>query len=209
MKASDFILQTRVELNEKTEFWNDEELLIKLQRSYLALQYDLPFFTAKESLVIKKDKDEYYLLYTPLKSISLKIDGKVFDYADMDYFYVTEGANRYTFEGNKLILGFNPDKDMEAVIVYRHEKYLENANCNIETPSIYYKALRLMFMSEIHEKPTRNTKERNLNIHYLKLYDAELKNLRINKKMRPRNIQSNYQRIAKRFLQINLVFIHQ
>lgn len=195
MRASDFILQTRVELNEKTEFWNDEELLIKLQRSYLALQYDLPFFTAKESLVIEKDKDEYYLLYTPLKSIILKINAQVFDYADMDYFYVTEDTNRYTFEGNKLILGFTPSETMDATIVYRHEKYLENGNCHIETPSIYNKALRLLFMAEIHEKPTRNTKERNLNIHYLKLYDAELQNLKVNKKMRPKNIQSNYQRI--------------
>lgn len=195
MKASDFILQTRVELNEKTEFWNDEELLIKLQRSYLALQYDLPFFTAKESLVIEKDKDEYYLKYTPLKNVSLKIDGKTFNYTDADYFYIVDDESYYTFEADKLLLGFTPDKIMDAVIVYRHEKSLENANCNIETPSIYNKALRLLFMSEIHEKPTRNTKERNLNIHYLKLYDAELKNLRINKKMRPRNIQSNYQRI--------------
>lgn len=195
MKAADFITQTRVELNEKTEFWSDEEMLIKLQRSYVSLQYDLPFFIAKESLVIEKDKDEYYLIYAPIKNVSLKIDDDRYEYSDAEFFYITDNKKRYTFDAEKLMLGFTPDKTMNAVIIYRYDKHLSNANCEIETPAIYNKALRLLFMSEIHEKPTRNTKERNLNIHYLKLYEAELKKLRIEKKMRPKNIQSKYQRI--------------
>jgi hypothetical protein len=195
MKAIDFILQTRIELNEKTEFWSDEEMLIKLQRSYVSLQYDLPFFIAKESLAIQSGISEYYLKYTPLKNINCTIDGMVIEYRDTESFYSGDKSDCYTFNGDQLLLGFIPLKEQMVEIVYRYEKHLENGNCEIETPSIYNKALRLLFMSEIHEKPTRNTKERNLNIHYLKLYDAELRKLRVDNKMRSRNIKSNYQRI--------------
>jgi len=195
MRASEVITQVRIELNEKSEFWNDEELFIKLQRSYVALQHDIPVFITKEPLAIQIGKDEYYLAYTPLKNVSLLIDGSAYAYADVESFYAIGCDRCYTFEDNRLVLGFEPVEDTTGVIVYRHEKHLDNINCEVETPSGYMKALRLLFMSEIHEKPTRNTKERNLSLHYLKLYEMELKKLRVDKAMRPKNIKSNYQRI--------------
>jgi len=196
MKASDFILQTRIELNEKGgKFWSDEEMLIKLQRSYVSLQFDLPFFIAKESLVIEIGMSEYYLKYAPIKNIKCMVDEKIIEYRDNENFYLSNDSYCYTFDGDKILLGFIPKKESEIEIVYRYAKHLENGNCEIETPSIFTKALRFLFMSEIYEKPTGNTKDRSLSFDYLKLYDGELRKLRVNNKMRPRNIKSNYQRI--------------
>jgi hypothetical protein len=196
MKASDFILQTRVELNEKGgKFWSDEEMLIKLQRSYVSLQFDLPFFITKESLAIQSGMTEYYLKYTPLKNINCTVDGVIIDYRDAESFYSGDKSVCYTFNGDQLLLGFVPIKEKTVEIVYRYGKHLENGNCEIETPSIFIKALRFLFMSEIYEKPTGNTKDRSLSFDYLKLYEGELRKLRVNNKMRPRNIKSQYQRI--------------
>ncbi len=195
MLARDFIAQTRIELNEKGEHWNGEELFIKLQRSYTALQYDAPFFISTETMDIKSGVDSYHLAYMPIKNVSLKVNAIPYSYDDIENYYAGDDERRYTFDGDNLLIYPVPAVDGTAQIVYRHEKRLENDSCHIELPSRYQKALRLMFMSEIHEKPTRNTKERNLSVHYLKLYEAELRKLRVENAMRPRNITTNYQRI--------------
>lgn len=195
MKAKDFIIQTRAELNEKTEFWKNEELLIKLQRSYNALQFDLPCFISKETLAIQKDKSQYYLQNKPIKNVGLKVDGMVFDYAEIENFYISLKQRQYTFQDDTLLLSQTPLKDGNAELVYKYIRELSNENCEIEIPLIYHKALRLLFMSEIHEKPTRNTKERVLSVHYIKLYDKEIHTLKVGQKLRPKNITSNYQRI--------------
>lgn len=196
MLAKDFITQTRIELDEKaSEHWSNEELFIKLQRSYVSLQYDIPFFLSTETVDIKKGITEYYLTYTALKNVGMSIDGTPYTYSDIENFYLSDTPRRYTFDENRMLLYPAPLEDASAVVVYRHEKRLENENCHIELPAYQHKALRLLFMSEIHEKPTRNTKERNLSLHYLKLYEAEKVKLKVEKKMRPRNITTNYQRI--------------
>lgn len=193
MKANDFILQTRADLQEKSQHWKNEELFVKLQRCYIALQFDLPFFITRESVAIKKDKSEYHLLNTPLKNVGLKINSIPYDYIDIENFYTSTKEIQYSFDGNKLLISSVPTADSTAEVAYRYQKALENGNCEIETPSIYNKALRFLFLSDIHEKPTRNTKERDLSVHYLKLYKQEVKEQVINKKSRPKNITSKYQ----------------
>ena len=195
MKASDFILQTRADLQEKSEHWKDEELLLKLQRAYISLQFDLPFFIAKENIDIQEGTQEYYLKHTPISNISLKIDSFNIEYSLNENFYSQQKENSYTFEENILVIGFIPNFTAIGLIVYKYAKELANANCEIEIPLIYYKALRLLFMSEIHEKPTRNTKERVLSVHYINLYEKEIANLKVKQKKRAKNITSNYQRI--------------
>jgi hypothetical protein len=66
-------------------------------------------------------------------------------------------------------------------------------NCVVDVPQTYRRALRLLFMSEIHEKPILNTKERNLSSHYLSLYDKEIYKLSKFQKKRSKNIVSQYQ----------------
>lgn len=194
MIAADFITQVRPDLQEKSEHWSNEELLIKLQRSYTGIQSDLPFFIVKEPLTIEKGKKEYYLQYVPLKNVSLKMGGtQKFDYVDPENFYISDKQNIYTFDNDRVLLGFTPTGDVLGDIVYKYAKSLVNMNCHIEIPIAHYEALRLLFMSKIHEKPTRNTKERNLSTHYLKLYEVELQKIKVLQKMRPKNNQTTYQ----------------
>lgn len=195
MKATDFILQTRIDLQEKSEHWRDEELLLKLQRAYVSLQFDLPYFIARESVAITEGVQSYYLGFTPLKNVTLSVDGQVLEFTTLENFYVRNSEAHYTFDNNMLILGFVPTKAMDGVVVYKHAKELANVNCEIEIPITHYKALRLLFLSEIHEKPTRNSKERVLSLHYLKLYEQEMMRLKVLQPMRAKNITSNYQRI--------------
>lgn len=195
MKARDFILQTRSDLQEKSEHWKDEELLLKLQRAYVSLQFDLPCFITKQNIDIAEGKQSYYLDFVPLANIALTIDGRTFEYTTVENFYISAKENNYSFNGNLLLIGFMPKSAATAALVYKYSKELANENCEIEIPLIYHKALRLLFMSEIHEKPTRNTKERVLSVHYIKLYEQELMRLKVQQKVRAKNITTNYQRI--------------
>lgn len=195
MKATDFILQTRIDLQEKSEHWRDEELLLKLQRAYVSLQFDLPYFIARESVAITEGVQSYYLGFTPLKNVTLSVDEQVLEFTTLENFYVRTSEKSYTFDNNMLLLGFVPTKAMDGVVVYRYAKELANINCEIEIPITHHKALRLLFLSEIHEKPTRNSKERVLSLHYLKLYEQEMLRLKVLQPMRAKNITSNYQRI--------------
>jgi len=195
MKASDFILQTRADLQEKSEHWSDEELLIKLQRAYVALQFDLPFFITNKTIAIQEGIDAYYLDVIPLKNVSFRVEYTLYSFTDMENFYAKPALYTYSFNENRLFVNPIPLKDYTAVLILKYQKELPNANCNIEIPTIYFKALRLLFMSEIHEKPTRNTKERVLSVHYIKLYEQEIRKLKTEQKMRSRNLTSNYQRI--------------
>ena len=195
MRANDFIIQTRVELQEKSQHWSDEELFVKLQRSYIALQFALPFFIKKETFVIPKGTSEYYLWVRPAQNIGLSIDGIAYSYTDIGHFYIDEKHFTYTFDNDRLLFYPPSSKDVNSVIVYRYQEQIKTVNDEVAIPQSWYKALRLLFMSEIHEKPTLNTKVRNLSTHYLKLYELELKNLKQNQQIRPLNITSNYQRI--------------
>lgn len=195
MRATDFILQTRSDLQEKSEHWRDEELLLKLQRAYVSLQFDLPCFIARESVAITEGTQSYYLGFTPLKNVTFSVDERVLEFTTLENFYVRSSEAHYTFDNNMLLLGFVPTKAMDGVVVYRYAKELTNENCEIEIPIIHHKALRLLFLSEIHEKPTRNSKERVLSSHYLKLYEQEMMRLKVLQPIRAKNITSNYQRI--------------
>lgn len=194
MKARDFILQTRADLQEKSkEWWKDEELFIKLQRAYVALQYRLPWFTHRESLNIEEGVERYRLRYDALQNISFRIDGVRIDYAEPDYMYAQDGSTAlYTFEDDTLVLGFIPGGAGAGALVYRHLAHLENANCAIELPREYHDALSLMFKHKIYEKPTRNSKERNLSTHYLNLFNKEVDDIKKNRPVRAKNTQTTY-----------------
>jgi hypothetical protein len=147
----------------------------------------------REELNIKKGIDSYHLLYEPVKNIKLTIDTLEVPYKELDNLYVKDNTKAYSLQHQELLLGFAPEVDAKAQIIYKHFKVLRDEKCFIELPQKHLEALRLLFMSKIHEKPTRNTKERNLSVHYLNLYERELKSLRIDKKTRAKNIRTKYQ----------------
>jgi hypothetical protein len=126
MKASDFILQIRDDLQEKSQHWSKESLFIKLQRAYVSLQFDLPFFITNETLEIKEGKSEYNLHFTPLENIGLKINNVAFGYSKPESFYITIQERRYTFNERLLIINHIPVKDCNGSIVYKYQKELEN-----------------------------------------------------------------------------------
>lgn len=195
MLVKDFLLQIRTELDEKSnvKFWKDEELFFKLQRCYITLQFDLPYFINREKLFIQEGKSECYLTFTALKNISLVIDGDTYSYSDIENIFNFNEKKLYTFDDNLVLLNQTMKKDTVGLIRYRYEKELKNINCRIELPRNYFKALRFLLMSEIHEKPKLNTKERNLSEYYVKKYDKEIVKLTKFKKARVKNIRSNYQ----------------
>lgn len=195
MKAIDFIIQSRADLQEKSEHWSDLELFVKLQRSYISLQDDLPYFMTKQDLDIKEGICEYYLDYRPIKEISLVVEDARLRYTSEEFFYIKPSPYTYTFSGDILFINSIPKKDTTAEIVYKYAKELGSINCEIEIPTMYHKALRYLFMSEVHEKPTLNTKQRNLNIHYLKLYDKEIRTIKSRSNLKAKNITSNYQKV--------------
>lgn len=194
MTANDLLIQIRADLQEKSEFWKPEELFVKLQRSYTSLQWEMPSFIHKEILSIKEGIEVYQLRYSPLKSVSFKIDGTSCLYSELECFYTNRDNKRYSFDGKRLLLSEDLVlKESAATLVYKYARELQTMNCEIEIPEIYMNALRLIFLSNIHEKPTGSTKVRNLSTHYLNLYNREIRNLKINKKLRAKNVTSKYQ----------------
>jgi hypothetical protein len=192
MRARDFIIQIRDELQEKSEHWKEEALLVKLQRAYVRLQHDLPYFIHSETLSIEEGKQIYRLEYKPLKNVALKVDGIEVPYSEHDYFYANRPSKSYTFVEKEAMIGFVPTKACSAEIVYKFSKRIETPNCVIELPEERHDALRAIFKSMIFEKPKLNSKERNLSAYYLKLYDRELALLKMNKPMRPKNVGTRY-----------------
>jgi len=193
MVANDFISMIRADLQEKSEHWKPEELFVKLQRSYTSLQNDLPFFIANETLEIKKDTDIYYLKHEPVENISCFLDAKALTFSELENFYIKRDAERYSFDENKLLINRRTSKDGICEISYKYIQELESINCEISIPAKYLKALRYLHLSDVYEKPTRNSKERNLSAYYINLYDKELHNLKINKRLRPTGVRSRYQ----------------
>lgn len=195
MKASDFILQIRADLQEKSEFYKDKELFFKLQRCYSALQFDLPSFIHREMLNITDGKKEYYLNYVPLKNVSLVGGKSNYEFTKIDTFIQKNIRSTYTFEGNILLISSLPLASDTLAISYYYEKELATEQCNIEIPMTLRKALRYLVLSDIYEKPTLNSKQRDLSSYYISLYEREIVKQRQEQKTRVKNITSKFQRI--------------
>lgn len=195
MVVSDFILQTRDDLQEKKEQWSDESLLLKLKRAYVDMQFDLPFFIATQKLDIKKEQTEYYIENTFLKDISMQIEGRRYRYTDMENLYTSENPHTYSYHAGALHLAKEPVIDGEGKVAYKYEKNIKTDKCHIEIPANYMKALEYIFKAYIYEKPKGNSKERNLNKHYLALYQGKIKELSNRQKARAKNVQYQYQLI--------------
>ncbi len=197
MKASDFLILLRAELQEKSEFHTDPELFAKLQRAYGSLQNDVPYFIHKEHLFIEQGISEYHLEFTPVKNATCHIDGVEIPFSGMEriFGHSESGAQAYGFMGDALYLKNAPLKECMGDVTYWHARKLETMQCNVELPHTYTEALRLLALSYIYEKPTLNSKQRDLSTHYLRLYMQALRGLVFDKKLRPKNITSKYQRI--------------
>ena len=196
MLVKDFIAKTRDDLQEKSQQWSDPSLLLKLQESYIDLQFDLPYFIANEKIAIKKGISTYHINSIFLKDISFKISNSTYRYTDMENLFTNnDGTNLYSYQAGEIITSVEQLKDVEAKLIYKYQKEIKNANCYIEIPPNWHKCLRFLFMSKIHEKPTRNTKERDLSVHYLKLYNTEVDKLKSQPKARAKNIQTKYIKI--------------
>lgn len=194
MIARDFIEEVRVQLQEKSTFWKPRELFLKLVRAYNLLQFDMPFFTCKENLEAKRNDDYVYLTHEALENVSLHVNGILYRYAHYNHLYHKQ-KNRYTFENDKVIFACCFDEDVSVEVHYKYAKRLENENCALELPAHYLEALRVLFLSFIHEKPRLNSKERNLSAYYKKEYALVLNNISRSVNLAPKNIKSIYQRI--------------
>jgi hypothetical protein len=197
MIVSDYILQVKEELQEKNEQWSLESLFVKLKAAYRTLQSSLPYFLAKESIEFKEGKSEYFLNNVFLKDVLFQTeDGKRYKFSEIENLFInTSNLLAYSYHDGKLLLNKPVEKDGLAEIRYKYRKNLETMNCAISLPENYIDALTFIFKHKIHEKPTRNTKERDLSKYYLSLYNAEVEKIRKEQKIAPRNLTSKYQMI--------------
>lgn len=195
MKANDFIAEIKADLQDKSSQWSNELLFVKLQRAYVSLQFDLPYFMAREEIAIVEGISEYDLKYAMIKNMTFFINDVAQTFVGLDEFYKARRVNVYTMHNKEVYLRETPLRDASGYITYKYEKELKTMNCDIELPSIYYEALRLKLLSLIHEKPTRNSKERNLSLHYIKLYGMEVDSIQKSSSVRAKNITSNYQKV--------------
>jgi len=194
MLVKDFITKTRDDLQEKSEQWSEPSLLLKLQESYIDLQFDLPYFIANETIAIKKGISSYHIQKHFLKDILFKVSNLPYNYTDMENLFTKNNStNLYSYQAGEIITNVEYSKDTTAQLIYKYQKDIKNENCFIEIPTNWHKCLRFLFMSKIHEKPTRNTKERDLSKHYLNLYNIEVIKLKSQQKARAKNIQTKYQ----------------
>jgi len=197
MLAKDFILESSLELQERTtnnkKFWNDKELFLKLNRAYKELQKDLPCFISNENLELKKGINLYHLKYKALKGISLEVDNIKYKLENLKYVYNTR-ENIYSISNKELYIGKIPSHKAKANIVYYYFKSLTNENDYLTLPLEYMEALRLLFLSFVFEKATRDSNKRDLNIHYIKLYEQKKEEIKRYRKD-IKSINTNYQRI--------------
>lgn len=195
MIVSDFLKILKIDFQEKNvdkEFWDEPQLLIKIQRAYRKVQNDVPYFIYRENLSIEKGTESYLLTYKALEDNSFKIENRTYTFCENDDLDDYEGKNYYTLEKENLILAKEPNSDMEARISYKYAKEIASEECEIELPNKYDEALRCMTLSYIYEKSRGNSKERDLSVHYLKRYQTEVFNLK-RKKKHTKDITSDFQ----------------
>jgi len=197
MIVSDFLNQLENDIQDKStnnnKHWSIESLLLKLQDAYIDMQFDLPFFIAIKDIEIKKGQNEYYIDNVFLKDIFLLIDNRKWRYTDIDNLYLDTNSYLYSYYDKKIMLNRVPQKDNFGKLSYKYEKKLSNINCHIELPNNFKKGLEYLTKAYVYEKPIRNTKERDLNKHYLNLYKAEVYKLQNQKKIIAKNLTSKYQ----------------
>lgn len=194
MVARDFIEEVRVGLQEKSTHWKDRELFLKLGRAYNLLQFDLPYFTCKESIEVKQDDEEIYLTHEALKNISLHVNGVKYRYANIEHLY-HHGKHRYSFLGDKVLFTQPFLSDGKADVHYMYGRRLKTLGCVLMLPPYYMEALRLLFLSFIYEKPTINTKQRNLSAYYKKEYVMAINGIPKTIRTSPKNVKSIYQKV--------------
>lgn len=132
------------------------ELFPLLQRSYTALQFDLPFFMARESLAINKDSIEYPLAHKPIKNVDCKSDLSVYNYVDEENFYIDDRTGEYSFSGSTLLI-HTEWTDETIKLTYRYAKSLVDLESEIDLPETHAEALRLLFMAKLYESDIRRT----------------------------------------------------
>jgi hypothetical protein len=195
LKVSDFILETKHQLQEKSnDFWSKEEIFFQLQRAYIDIQTDMPYFVHNQAIVFDNTLS-FCLEHMPLKGLKLSIGSIEYEYCDIDNMYVdTNCTYKYSFMNKELVINtvFN---EINGFFAFKYIKELENENYYIELPLSWFTALRYLLFAYLHEKPTRNSKERNLSSYYYKMYQNALIKLKQTKQSIPKNIKSNYVRI--------------
>jgi len=196
MIVSDFILQVKEELQEKSEQWSKKSLFIKLKNAYSIIQTDLPYFFTQEKIDILENKTKYFIQNVFLKEVLFTVDAKEYKFAELEnLFKNTSNLLLYSYYDGAIILNTPPKKEGMGELIYKYRKSLETENCTIALPENYMNALSFIFKHKIHEKPTRNTKDRDLSKYYLTLYNAEVAKIKREQKIAPRNLTSNYQMI--------------
>jgi len=197
MLAKDFILESSLELQERAtnnkKFYSPEELFLKLNKAYKEIQKDLPCFICNETIDIKQGINLYHLKHKALKGISLFVNNIKYKLENVKYTYNTR-ENIYSIVNKELYISKVPSSKAKANITYYYYKGLTNENDYLTLSLEYLEALRLLFLSFVFEKATRDSKERDLCVHYLKRYEQKKQEIKRYRKD-IKSINTNYQRI--------------
>ncbi len=175
---------------------NELELFMYLQASYKIIQKDAPQFIKEVSFPTKENTKQYHVNSEIIDAISLRIIGESISKTSIDKLYEIDDTNNTYFAVNHNDIFFNNEMaaNKEIKFVFYQMKFLKSLDSDIELPSLFDEALRLLFLSRVLEKtPSRN--DRNLSIHYYKKYHAEILSVLKNSRQKYSNLSSNYQKI--------------
>lgn len=196
MIAKDFILESSYELQQKAgnKFWEETELIIKLQRAYKVIQKDLPCFIESEQVSIKEGISLYNLKHIAIKGINLSINNREYKEQEQEELFKNSSNERlYSLNHKELYISPIPANANNGILTYYYRKELENENDYITTPIEYEEALRLLYLSYVFEKAPKDMTQRDLSIHYLKRYEMQKDSIKSKKKKK--SVNSSYQRI--------------
>lgn len=199
MVAADFLEEQKPVLDEEggLKRYNELELFTYLKRAYTVLQKDRPIFFSRKEIFTIKDENTYSFKDEIIDIDYLNVEDIPYEKVDVSKFHEKCFSQCsgffYSVDMNKIYIYPTPKSDgLKISLSYSRIKELKNLDSDLLLNLAFEEALRLMFLSKALEKvPDRDNK--NISMHYLKLYKQEISEAKRASKKRHRNIRSNFQ----------------
>lgn len=197
MVAIDFLDEQKILLEGANQGvrYTDEELFVYLSNAYVLLQRDLPQFWETKSFETTEQTNTYYIDAEVIDGINLKIDGKELVKSSVDLFGKDSCESGYLLHANEITIKPTPTKDGHIVdFSFWKTKKLLSADSDIELSPSSIEPLRLLFLSRVFEKMPK-VNDRDLSVHYLKRYQAEIAQEKRKTKQRHKFVTTKYKKV--------------
>lgn len=202
--ANDFINECLPIIKKQTgnSTYKNEDLFVYLRRAYLELQKEYPLFKERKEITTVSKGFEYQLDEEVIDIVSLCLNDTSYTKLRNDKFfelYSSEKCNNNTFclDMNNIYL-YPQTKENETIeIFYIHAKNISELESEISIPLLVSEALRFAFLNKYFEENPKRSKDEyvDLEIHYLKLFNAEIAKIKSKLKIRHKNVRTKYNKV--------------